>query len=142
MTMSGEQFLRQAGYGFIHDHRSGHDSYVRRLGSGHYPRLHMYVQNEGDNIIFNLHFDQKQASYEGSHMHNAEYDGEIVAGEIDRLKSLLSIAPSSGKPAANQSGVVFRPASIIDPETAIGHGNLASAPKTPIKKSWWRKLFG
>ena len=88
--MSGEQFLRKAGYGFIRDHFTGHESYVRRLGSGFYPRLHMYVEENANEIMLNLHLDQKQASYEGSHAHNAEYDGEIVEGEIERLKNLLN----------------------------------------------------
>lgn len=90
IKMSGEQFLRQAGYGFIRDHHSGHESYVRRLGSGFYPRLHMYVEENSSEIILNLHFDQKQTSYEGAHAHNAEYDGDIVQGEIGRLKNLVN----------------------------------------------------
>ncbi len=88
---SPANFLRQAGYGYIQDRRSGQDSFVRRLGSGFYPRLHMYAEESGDNIIFNLHLDQKQPSYSGAHAHNAEYDSQIVAEEIERLKQLLKI---------------------------------------------------
>jgi hypothetical protein len=82
-------FLRRAGYALIHDRRRGTKSFVRRLGRGHYPRLHLYVDDTGNSWSFNLHLDQKKASYEGHNMHNAEYDGEIVEGEIYRLKSLL-----------------------------------------------------
>lgn len=84
-----EQFLRRAGYGFIHDRRSGHDSFVRRLTRDHYPRLHMYVGQEDEVIVFNLHLDQKRPSYGGSHAHNAEYDSPVVKSEIDRLRGLL-----------------------------------------------------
>ena len=86
-----EQFLRRAGYGYIRDRRTGNDSFVRRLGGGHYPRLHMYVSENSENVIFNLHLDQKQASYAGAHAHNAEYDGSVVEGEVDRLKGLMGI---------------------------------------------------
>ena len=86
-----EQFLRRAGYGFIRDRQRGKESFVRRLGSGHYPRLHMYVKQIKDNIIFDLHIDQKQTSYAGQHMHNAEYDGPVVEKEMNRLRSLLGL---------------------------------------------------
>ena len=91
INMAPEQFLRRAGYGYIRDRHSGQDSFVRRLGSGHYPRLHMYIQESDDKIIFNLHLDQKQASYPGAHAHSAEYEGEVVEGEIERLKGLIGI---------------------------------------------------
>lgn len=85
-----EQFLRNAGYGFIVDRRLGKESFVRRLGRDHYPRLHMYVKREGEKIIFDIHLDQKQVSYAGAaHMHNAEHDGPVVAAEIERLKELV-----------------------------------------------------
>ena len=85
-----EQFLRRAGYGFIIDRRTGNESFVRRLSRNHYPRLHMYVKETGEKIEFNLHLDQKKASYPGAHAHNAEYDGEVVEGEIKRLTELIS----------------------------------------------------
>ena len=97
--------MRWAGYGFIRDHRTGHDSFVRRLGSGFYPRLHMYIEEQGDRIALNLHLDQKQASYAGARMHNAEYDGPPVEEEISRLKNLL-ISQNSGNqaPASADNG--------------------------------------
>lgn len=86
-----EQFLRKAGYGYIRDRRSGNDSFVRRMGSGFYPRLHMYVEENNSQIIFNLHLDQKQPSYAGSRAHSGEYEGEVVEREIDRLRQFLNI---------------------------------------------------
>jgi len=35
----------------------------------------------------NLHLDQKQPSYAGAPAHNAEYDGDLVAAEMARIKS-------------------------------------------------------
>jgi len=89
LPASPEQFLRRAGYGYIEDRRRGTKSFVRRLGAGFYPRLHMYAEREGENVSFNLHLDQKQASYAGARAHNAEYGGPIVSGEMERIKSLL-----------------------------------------------------
>jgi hypothetical protein len=82
-------FLKKAGYGFIIDRKTGNESFVRRCGRNFYPRFHMYIDEAGDKIIFNLHLDQKQASYEGAHAHNAEYDGEAVEREIERIKEFI-----------------------------------------------------
>jgi hypothetical protein len=89
INMSGDAIIRRAGYGFIHDHRSGKDSYMRRLTGDYYPRFHMYLKEDQQNIIFSLHLDQKRASYQGNHMHNAEYDGPLVVGEVERLKQVV-----------------------------------------------------
>lgn len=90
IDMAPEQFLRQAGYAYIRERDSRQDSFVRRLGSNFYPRLHMYIEQAGGKIIFNLHLDQKQPSYGGAHAHNAEYEGEVVEEEMERLKRLIS----------------------------------------------------
>ncbi len=127
-----EIFLRKAGYGYIRDRSRDTDSFVRRLGSGFYPRLHLYVDRQGDKIIFNLHLDQKQASYAGAHAHNAEYGGEVVAGEMARLKGLVTHNPQPiTRNNDNEGDVLDR----------IGHGELPREMDKPKKKSWWRKLF-
>lgn len=128
--MSPEQFLRRAGYGYIRDRKTGHDSYVRRLGSGFYPRLHMYVEERNRQTVFNLHLDQKQASYEGAHMHNAEYDGPVVWGEIERLKSLL---PDSAQ--QNSASASAGSSDLLDSisKNASFDKNVKSTPKP-----WWR----
>ena len=89
-NINAEQFLRRNGYAFIVDRRRGKESFVRRMGSGHYPRFHVYIKKEDNRIILDLHLDQKQASYAGAHMHNAEYDGDTVKTEINRLKGLIT----------------------------------------------------
>jgi len=89
-NINAEQFLRRNGYAFIVDRKRGKESFVRRMGAGHYPRFHVYLKREDNKIIFDMHLDQKQASYEGSHMHNAEYDGDTVQAEINRLKRLIA----------------------------------------------------
>lgn len=85
---SPEQWLRRAGYALI-TNRDGGVSFVRRLSGGFYPRFHLYVEPSGDKFSFNLHLDQKKASYEGVARHSGEYDGELVIEEINRLKQNL-----------------------------------------------------
>ncbi len=85
-----ENILRRAGYHHFIDPNTKESSFSRRLGSGHYPRFHIYLKEQDGKTIIDLHLDQKQASYKGSHMHNAEYEGEVVEREIMRLKKLIS----------------------------------------------------
>jgi len=92
LSASTALFLRQAGYVFIVDRQSGQESFARRLSRDFYPRFHLYVALEGDAVVFNLHLDQKRPIYRGApHAHNAEYEGEVVAREIERLKGLISM---------------------------------------------------
>ncbi len=129
----GEQFLRRAGYGFIRDRQRGKESYVRRLTRDHYPRLHMYVSENGGKIIFDLHLDQKQVSYKGaSHMHNAEHDGEVVEGEIERLRSLVSPASSNNNGTTPNN---------TRAEERIGHGTYDKNLKPKKKKGLLARLF-
>ncbi len=89
LDQAPEQLLRQAGYAYLMDRNTGQESYVRRFGRGFYPRFHLYLEEQGNQAILNLHLDQKQASYEGAHAHNAEYDGDLVEQEIARIKSYV-----------------------------------------------------
>ncbi|MBX4201167.1 hypothetical protein KW786_03530 [Candidatus Parcubacteria bacterium] len=44
----------------------------------------------GQDFKFSLHLDQKKPSYEGSAGHSGDYDGDVVEGEVERIKNLLS----------------------------------------------------
>lgn len=92
LDQAPENLLRQAGYAYLMDRNTGQESYVRRLNRGFYPRFHLYLEEQNNQVILNLHLDQKQASYEGAHAHNAEYDGELVEQETARIKGYV---PSS-----------------------------------------------
>lgn len=85
---SPEQWLRRFGYALVQN-REGQVSFTRRLAGGFYPRFHLYVEPSGDKFSFNLHLDQKKASYEGITRHSGEYDSELVLEEINRLKQNL-----------------------------------------------------
>jgi len=87
-------WLRNAGYGLVPDQEAGQPSFARRLTRDFYPRFHVYFleskNNQGEEIItFNLHLDQKKPGYQGFNRHNAEYEGEVVEREMERLRNLI-----------------------------------------------------
>lgn len=83
-----ERFIRRCGYG-QHKTRNGEVSYVKRVHGDWYPRFHVYILNEKDKLVFNLHLDQRQPVYEGATAHAGEYDGEVVEREAARIKSFV-----------------------------------------------------
>ncbi len=85
-----EVVLRRAGYTPFTDPRSGEESFVRRLGTHFYPRFHVYIEMEADQLRVNLHLDQKQPSYQGFKKHSGEYGGPVVETEADRLYAALT----------------------------------------------------
>ena len=86
--------MRRLGYAFIDDRHTGKQSYIRPLNTANrYPRFHIYITKSGidNSYVFDIHLDQKHASYEGKRMHNAEHEGEVVETEVARIKSQLSL---------------------------------------------------
>lgn len=139
MQETSEQFLRKAGYFYIRDKRSGKESFSKRLGAGFYPRLHMYVKEQGDKIIFDLHLDQKQASYSGQRMHSGEYNGEVVEQEIKRLKELMSsFSVFNSDFADNENSHSTSKSNNAELPTEI---NKKTKFSDIGKKSFWKRLF-
>jgi hypothetical protein len=137
LNLNPDVFLRKVGYAHIHDSVTDHDSYVRRFSRDFYPRFHMYFENLADRVVFNLHLDQKKASYAGSHMHNAEYDSETVADEMERIKGFL-VEDSRAEGLS-----IDKPEESADKTFAgIGHRDFRDEPVLKEKKSWWGKMFG
>lgn len=54
-----------------------------------FPRFHVYIEDQGESVIFDLHLDQKRPSYEGSSMHSGEYDGTAVEREAARIRGFV-----------------------------------------------------
>lgn len=104
-------FLRSAGYIYIESRQTGQGSFSRPLGNGHYPRFHIYVNEDEHQITFNIHLDQKQASYEGTSAHSGEYDGEIVAQEVQRLRGFLQPSPSQSNKTSRSNASTGDPRS-------------------------------
>lgn len=84
-------FVRLIGYQPIENTAKGEMNCVRSLG-GTYPRFHAYVKEGPTGFVFNLHLDQKKPSYEGSHAHSGEYEGESVAEERRRIEYKARVA--------------------------------------------------
>ncbi|MCX6789271.1 MAG: hypothetical protein NTZ42_01495 [Candidatus Gribaldobacteria bacterium] len=66
--------------------------FIRPLATGDaYPRFHIYLQynSQTKDIALTLHFDQRQAVYQGTTAHHGDYDGEIVEKEAERIKNCL-----------------------------------------------------
>jgi len=63
-------------------------NFVRPLARD-YPRFHLYLKDQGNNLSLNLHLDQKKPSYQGQTKHSGEYEGELVEVEKARILQLL-----------------------------------------------------
>jgi len=84
------QFMRRAGYSFIRGIAGEEMSFQRPLEAGGWPRFHVYLKEDRDQVFINLHLDQKRASYEGSSAHNAEYDSQLTKTELERINFLAT----------------------------------------------------
>jgi len=82
--------LRKIGYHFQREDRQrGELVFYHFLGPSGYPRLHLYLEVEENNLIFNLHLDQKKPIYKGAPAHAGEYSDKIVKQEAERIKKAL-----------------------------------------------------
>jgi len=76
-------FMRNAGF------TPFYDSYTRVLGSGGYPRFHIYIDELDEKYVLNLHLDQKRPSYGTETAHSGDYEGKAVEDEADRIVDVL-----------------------------------------------------
>ena len=67
----------------------GPENYSRPLSGLPYPRFHIYIQEQNNNFVFNLHLDQKKPSYSGQTAHSGEYDSELVIQESKRIQQII-----------------------------------------------------
>lgn len=77
--------MRKAGYSFEGRNGEKEESVFARPARG-YPRFHIYLKQEKDDFVFNLHLDQKKPIYRGASAHAGEYVGETVEAEVKRIK--------------------------------------------------------
>ncbi len=81
---------REIGY-TITPYSQGTDiNFIRTIGRNPYPRFHIYINKKDEDYVINLHLDQKKPSYRGSSAHNAEYQGDIIEREIERIENILN----------------------------------------------------
>lgn len=84
------KLVKRCGYAEFKDRQSNQTSFTHRLGPYFYPRFHIYIEKEtAEEIILNLHLDQKRPSYPGCPAHSAEYEGEIIENEAIRIKNYI-----------------------------------------------------
>jgi len=76
--------MRKIGYLFQKENQ-----FVRPLERNDYPRFHLYIKENKEEIILNLHLDQKRPVYKTAHNHAAEYKGKVVETEAQRIKQIL-----------------------------------------------------
>lgn len=81
--------MNRLGYHQHIDSRQNQISFIRRLGSGLYPRLHAYIDESEGEILFKIHLDEKKPSYQGVARHSGQYNGEILEQEKERIVNLL-----------------------------------------------------
>ncbi len=91
------RILRRFGYGFIRDRQSGQDSFVKRLGGNLYPRFHIYIKEEGSQVVFDLHLDQQPSTSFSRSRHKSEYGGELVEKEMADLEKFIHNSSSDQK---------------------------------------------
>lgn len=81
--------MRKIGYIFVGKNEVKNElSFVRPLEMNGYPRFHVYLKTEGENLDFNLHLDQKKPVYNGSPAHSGEYEGGLLDDETQRIKKI------------------------------------------------------
>lgn len=86
--------MRKAGYSFQgRDEKKGELVFARPARE--YPRFHLFLKISGEQfsaaqeMVLNLHLDQKKPIYEGAPAHAGEYQGEIVKKEAERIRQIL-----------------------------------------------------
>jgi len=80
--------MRQIGYHFQSEDKEKGELIFVRPPKG-YPRFHLFLKVEKNNLIFNLHLDQKKPIYEGAPAHAGEHDSDVVSKEAERIKKIL-----------------------------------------------------
>ena len=73
-------------------------AFHRFLAGRFYPKFHLYckVSDAKKSAVLNLHLDQKQPSYKGTHAHSGEYEGKLIEQEAERIQRTITKTGESG----------------------------------------------
>lgn len=86
-----EAAIRRCGYGLKVDRYGGGRSFTRHPDrTVLYPRFHIYIEDKGENWVFDLHLDQRAPVYRGVKAHAGEKDGEVVERESGRIENEIN----------------------------------------------------
>lgn len=86
--------MRQLGYHPERkDEKTGELVFGRRIGIPDYPRFHVFIKINPvpQETVVNLHLDQKRPVYETAPAHAAEYSGEVLGKEVERIKQIAGL---------------------------------------------------
>lgn len=64
--------------------------FSRVLSASGYPRFHLFLKSDNENLVFTIHLDQKKPSYSGTSAHAGEYGGPIVEEEGKRIEKIMT----------------------------------------------------
>jgi hypothetical protein len=81
--------FRRIGYVFVR-REEGDMSFVRAMGRSGYPRFHIFAHMDQDDLMINIHLDQKKETYGSGTRHHGEYDNDgALKDEVERIKKML-----------------------------------------------------
>lgn len=144
VNINTDRFLKSLAWAQIFDRKRQVVSYAKRLGPDFYPRLHLYVNENENSYTFNLHLDQKKASYRGQSAHSGEYNSDLVAKELAIIKEALANGIENNN-YNNRKEVILRKDQ-DDGLNIVGEGNINDDVKRldlkkNKKKSFLGKIF-
>ncbi len=80
---------RKIGYYYLGKTEKQEFNLIKTLERGGYPRFHVYLIITEQELVFNLHLDQRRPVYKNAPAHSADYEGKVVEQEAERIKQLL-----------------------------------------------------
>ena len=78
--------MRSLGYHLV---KRG-ESFAKRLASGEFPRLHVYLKEVDTGLQFSIHLDQKAACYQDQTAHSGDYNGDLLEQEKQRILNFIN----------------------------------------------------
>lgn len=85
--------MRGLGYHFLGEKEEDDGvkefNFVRQIRNNSYPRFHVFLKNNKEDLFFNLHLDQRKTVYKGAGAHTNEQSGELVEAEKKRIENFF-----------------------------------------------------
>ena len=78
--------LRRLGYA-PYRNKQGQESFVKRIQGNNFPRFHLYVNGEIEQLLnCSIHIDQSAPVYSKGNAHRGDYESPALTTEVDRIK--------------------------------------------------------
>lgn len=83
--------MRDLSYHFIkQDEKTGELGFTHPIRDEAFPRFHAFLTIKGEEVIINLHLDQRAPVYRGVAAHEGEYSGPLVEAEAKRIQQFFT----------------------------------------------------